>query len=138
MTKSYFISDSILKRFLHILWFSVLFWWWMVSNFFRFYIPPGSRSEALHLGVQLFLLMIYPPEALQLGVHLILLYFIRIWILSAEIFSLFGRWRVEGGGWMVSDFFGLQFSLYWYGIYFRHRNIYIYKIYLCRTIFLWV
>ena len=37
MTKSYFISDSILKGFLHILRFSELFWWWMVSNFFRFY-----------------------------------------------------------------------------------------------------
>ena len=36
LTKSYFISDSILKGFLHILRFSELFWWWMVSNFFRF------------------------------------------------------------------------------------------------------
>ena len=42
----------------------------------------------------------YPPgskrEALQLGVHLILLYFIRIWILSAGTFFLFGWWMVGG------------------------------------------
>ena len=51
--------------------------------------------------MQIFLLHIYisipelyPPgsklEALQLGVHLILLYFIRIGILSAETFFYFG------------------------------------------------
>ena len=41
--------------------------------------PPGSKSEAL-----------------QLGVHLILLYFIRISLLSAEIFFLSGRMTDEG------------------------------------------
>ena len=41
--------------------------------------------------------------ALQLGVHLILLYFIRISLLSAETFFLF-CWMV-GGGWLVGDDF---------------------------------
>ena len=43
--------------------------------------PPGSKSVAL-----------------QLGVHLILLYFIRISLLSAETFFLFGGWWMVGGG----------------------------------------
>ena len=42
----------------------------------------------------------YPPgskcEALRLGVHLILLYFIRISLLYPKIFVLFGRWVVGG------------------------------------------
>ena len=37
--------------------------------------------------------------ALQLGVHLILLYFIRILLLSAETFFLFGGW------WMATFWF---------------------------------
>ena len=40
----------------------------------------------------------YPPgskcEALRLGVHLILLYFIRILVLGTEIIFLFGWWMV--------------------------------------------
>ena len=43
---------------------------------------------------------IYRPgskcEALQLGVHLILLYFIRISLLSAETFFFNGWWMVDG------------------------------------------
>ena len=42
------------------------------SDVFKNSYPPGSKSEALHLGV-----------------HLILLYFIRILILSVETFFLF-------------------------------------------------
>ena len=46
-------------------------------------------------------LNIYPPgskcKALRLGVHLILLYFIRISLLTPKIFVLFsGRWGVGG------------------------------------------
>ena len=43
--------------------------------------------------------------ALQLGVHLILLYFIRISLLSAETFFLFGGWWMVDGGWLVGDDF---------------------------------
>ena len=51
--------------------------------------PPGSKSEAL-----------------QLGVHLILSYFIRISLLSAETFFYFGvGWLVVGGGWMPTFWF---------------------------------
>ena len=43
----------------------------------------------------------YPPgskcEALRVGVHLILLYFIRISLLTPETFFLFGR---VAGGWL--------------------------------------
>ena len=46
--------------------------------FFDF-IPPGGMSEAFPVGV-----------------HLILLYFIRISLLTPETFFLFGGWRVEG------------------------------------------
>ena len=52
------------------------------EEYLQFY-PPGSKSEAL-----------------QLGVHLILLYFIRISLLSAETFFLFW-WSVVGGGWWM-------------------------------------
>ena len=51
--------------------------------------PPGSKSVAL-----------------QLGVHLILLYFIRISLLSAETFFLF--WLMVGGGWWVVGGGGVQ------------------------------
>ena len=75
--------------------------------------PPGSKCEALRLGVHLILLYFirisfwvrryFPPGskcgALQLGVHLILLYFIRISLLTPETFFLFGG--------MVADFFFL-------------------------------
>ena len=41
-------------------------------------------------------LQVYPPgsksEALRLGVHVILLYYIRIWIFSAGTFILFWWW----------------------------------------------
>ena len=58
------------------------------------FFPPGSKSVAL-----------------QLGVHLILLYFIRISLLSAETFFLFGGWSVVGGGWwMDGHFLVLQIS----------------------------
>ena len=69
-------------------------------------------------------------EALRLGVYLILLYFIRISLSTPKTFFLFGWWKVEGGRWTGSDFFGLQFSLYYYGEYFGHRSIYI-GIYKC-------
>ena len=66
-------------------------------------------------------LKIYPPgskcEALRLGVHLILLYFIKIGILSAETFFLFW-WMVGGGWWVVGGvpLFGSSnlFILIWY------------------------
>ena len=55
--------------------------------------------------------------ALQLGVHLILLYFIRISLLSAETFFLF-CWMVDGGWWMVGGWplFGSSslLKLIWY------------------------
>ena len=54
--------------------------------------PPGSKSVAL-----------------QLGVHLILLYFIKIGILSAETFFLF--WWVVGGGWMPTFWFFKSFHI---------------------------
>ena len=49
--------------------------------------PPGSKSEAL-----------------QLGVHLILLYFIRISLLSAVTSFLFW-WSLGGGGWGTTFWF---------------------------------
>ena len=75
-----------------------------------FIFPPGSKCEALRLGVHLILLYLirisllitatFPPEsksvALELGIHLILLYFIRISVLSAETF-----FYLVGGGWWV-------------------------------------
>ena len=87
-------------------------------------LEPGSKCEALRVGVHLILLsfirislltpkiIFYPPgskcKALRLGVHLILLYFIRISLLYTKIFVLFsGRWGVGGGGWAVPNFFVL-------------------------------
>ena len=61
------------------------FWSFLLKKTKNNYFPPGSKSEAL-----------------QLGVHLILSYFIKIWILSAETFFLFG-WVV--GGWMPTFWF---------------------------------
>ena len=55
---------------------------------------PGSKSEAL-----------------QLGVHLIFLYFIRIWILSAETFFFDGGWWMVGGWWWVGTTFWFFKSL---------------------------
>ena len=53
-------------------------------------------------------MMIYPPgsksEALQLGVNLILLYFIRIFLLITEIFFLFW-WSLMDGGWGATVWF---------------------------------
>ena len=79
---------------------------------FQINYPPGSKSEALQLGVHLILLyfirisllsaetFFYPPgsksEALQLGIHLILLYFIRISLSTPKTFFYLG-----GGWWMV-------------------------------------
>ena len=54
----------------------------------KLFYPPGSKSVAL-----------------QLGVHLILLYFIRISLLSAETFFLFGGWWMVGGWWMTTFWF---------------------------------
>ena len=57
------------------------------------------------------ILYIYPPgsksEALQLGVLLILLYFIRIWSWVRRLFFYFGS-----GWWMGCHFLVLQISLY--------------------------
>ena len=54
---------------------------------------------------------IFPPErgisvaCCPKGVHLILLYFIRISLLSAETFFLFGGWWMVGGWWMTTFWF---------------------------------
>ena len=64
---------------------------------FRFFEHGVDRSVSSSLVLNYF----FPPgsktEALQLGVHLILLSFIRISLLSAEIFFNFGGWCVVGG-----------------------------------------
>ena len=59
----------------------------MRSSGFNCFYPPGSKSEALQLGVQL-----------------ILLYFIRIPLLITETFFLFW-WSVVGGGWSATFWF---------------------------------
>ena len=69
----------------------------------------GSHKEQLCVAHSQFRPIIYYPpgskcEALQLGVHLILLYFIRILLSIPEIFILFGWWMV-GGGWRTFLFF---------------------------------
>ena len=81
---------------------------------FSFFYPPGSKSEALRLGV-----------------HLILLYFIRISLLSAETFFLF--WC----GWRT--FFVFK-SLDNNMVYSLGIGIYAfeYKMNLCITKVLWV
>ena len=57
------------------------------------------------------LIILFPPweessEAFTLGVHLILLYFIRISLLTPKIYVLFSvRWEVGGGWWATFWFF---------------------------------
>ena len=91
--------------------------------------------------------MFYPPgsksEALRLGVHLILLYFIRISLLTPETFFYFdggwwvvgGGWWMVGGGWLVVDgwwstTFGFFKSLYNNMVYTLGIFINVYYIYL--------
>ena len=66
------------------------------------------RDDALTLRIQQ--KNNYPPgskcEALRLGVHLLLLYFIRISLLNAETFFYFD------GGWLVGPTFWFFKSLY--------------------------
>ena len=59
----------------------------LLNGFLTLFYPPGSKSEAL-----------------QLGVHLFLLYSIRISLLSAETFFFFWWWMVGGGWWMGTTF----------------------------------
>ena len=83
--------------------YSIHEWSWKIlSNH-----PPGSKSEALRLGV-----------------HLILLYFDRISILSAETFFYFdGRWRTFWFCKYLSSFLVYSWHVYVY--------IYIYIKYIC-------
>ena len=62
-------------------------YFWNSKHLFERIYPPGSKSEALHLGVQL-----------------ILLYFIRIPLLITETFFLFW-WSVVGSGWSPTFWF---------------------------------
>ena len=77
----------------------------------------------------LYLTINYPgskSEALQLGVQLILLYFIRIPLLITETFFYFGgEWWVVGGGWGPTFWFFKSLDnnmVYTLGIY-----VYIYN-----------
>ena len=69
------------------------------------------------------------------SIWLTLLYYIRIWILSAEIIFLFWWWRVGGGRWATFWFFKSLDNnmIYSSGIY-----IFVYKRNPCRTKVLWV
>ena len=87
-------------------------------------------------------IIIYPPgskcEALRLGVHLILLYFIRILVVGTEIIFLFCGCGCGCGCWCGWRTFFVFKSLDNNMIYSSYITMYIYKRNPCRTKVLWV
>ena len=80
-------------------------------------IPLEKATDTGHFGREQ--VKFYPP-ARRISVAFpswgpfdwLSLYFIRIWILSAETFFLFGWWMVDGGWWMVDGGWGPTFCFF--------------------------
>ena len=79
-----------------------------------FFWNEHSKNVTFRVILSLDFIKLYPSgskrEALRLGVHSILLYFITISLFTPKDFSFI--WMVDGGWWVVSDFF-------WSSIFFK-------------------